>query len=133
MSGKATPQNESPSDRVRKLLDPYDKLRLECDGFTQVAHYVLKKAKIPHTVYHGSVVFGAKGLPLHFWIMLDDTTAVDYRLRMWFGDSAPHGVYEYNNDCPVVYDGEPTTLNVTDFIFDILTMDWEKLQCDPPK
>ncbi len=104
--------------KVKEILDPYDKTRTECDGFTRVATYLLTKAGIPHAVCTGQARWREDYLPLHFWIVLGDCTMVDYRLRMWFGEEAPHGVFV---DKSVDYDGVSIEMPVDDFTFEILT------------
>lgn len=115
-------------ERVRVLLDPHDDLPLECDGLTRVAHYELQRAKIPHLTWSGPVAFTSRVgdatvvecVPVHWWITLNGTGhVVDYRLRMWFGGDAPHGVFP-PGDHPVVYDGVPVNVNVPDVIYDLL-------------
>ncbi len=108
------------AEEVRTLLDPYDPLPLECDGFTRVATYVLTRAGVPHDVYSGQVFVSGEHMPLHYWVILGDGTVVDYRLRMWFGE-APHGVFEHNEDGPVIYVGKKIEMTTSQVIFDILT------------
>lgn len=110
--------------RVKRLLDKYDKLPLECDGFTRVANSVLIKNHIRHHVYIGTVEYKGKVVPLHYWIVLLDGkgTIVDYRLRMWTDDDAPHGVFSCTNEAPgPIYRGVHTPMSTPRFIVDILT------------
>jgi len=114
------------NDRIHELLSPYEHLRLECDGFTRVAHYLLEKAEIPHICMGGQVRIGGELLDLpHFWIATPDGHVVDYKLRMWLGPMAPHGVF-YPRKYGVVYEGEPREMYVPEWMFVVLTMP------DPP-
>jgi hypothetical protein len=105
--------------RVKTLLDKYDACPLECDGFTRVAHSVLTRANVPHHVFIGTVTFRGVLVPLHYWIELPDGTVVDYRLRMWVGDDAPHGVFPPDDRCD--YHGTRIHLSTPQFLIDILT------------
>ena len=107
------------ADRVRLLLDKYDVCSVECDGFTRIAHSVLFRHHVPHHVYVGTVTMGDETIPLHYWIELPDGTVVDYRLRMWLGDTAPHGVFPPT--ATVVYRGTRISLSTPQFLIDILT------------
>lgn len=86
--------------RIEALLAPYDELlHLECDGFTRVASYVLTKAGIQHEVYGGYVETKDDVVQPHFWVLAWEgvggpSWTVDFRLRMWLGAQAPHGVFE---------------------------------------
>ena len=80
---------------IETILSPYDALQgLECDGFTRVADYLLVQAKVPHICFMGKVSFKGDEIPFHMWIKVDGYIYVDYRLRMWFGPDAPHGVFK---------------------------------------
>ena len=107
-------------NNVEKLTSPYEKCRLECDGLTRVLHRVLTENHIAHTVYSGQVTWNGKVFPVHFWIQLPDGAVVDYRLRMWFGNNAPNGIFKpEQND--VKYKGRPSSMDVcNDMIFNIL-------------
>lgn len=87
-------------------LDTYDPLSLECDGLIRVISATLTQHNIPHTVMRGTVMFGDDAIPLHFWIDLSPTARVDYRARMWLGNSAPHGIFD-PAQTEAVYDGNP--------------------------
>lgn len=93
-------------EKIEQLLDPFDKCKVECDGFIRIASHHLLKEGIQHRVMVGyAFVPNLEGdddvVQPHFWIELEDedglTLTVDYRLRMWVGDHAPHGVF-YNED-----------------------------------
>lgn len=110
--------------KIEGILNRFDPLQLECDGFTRVASYALTQANIPHQVFGGTITVGKKTFPLHFWIKAGGWT-VDYRARMWFGPKAPHGVFMPPNN--VAYDGEPTEMGCNPLIFSILTNGMEAL------
>lgn len=109
------------TDRVHDLLAEYEHLRLECDGFTQVATYVLTRAGIPHRTMGGSVRMGDRSFEPHFWIDLQDGRVADYKTRMWLGPEAPQGVFR-PGDHGVVYDGTPQEMHVPEWMFVVLTM-----------
>ena len=107
--------------RVEKLMAPYEDLPLECDGMTRVAAYVLRKAGIPVMPFVGGVVFDGDDFEPHYWLELSSGEVVDYRLRMWFGPSAPNGIFVPER-FDVTYDGRPTPLPVNETLFRILTL-----------
>lgn len=79
--------------RLKSLLDPLDELSgLECDGFSRAASYVLTKAQVEHKVLRGYVVTLTCNVNPHFWLEAG-VWRIDYRLRMWAGPDAPHGVF----------------------------------------
>lgn len=102
---------------VAELLAHLDPLPLECDGFVRAASWVLKQAGVPHEVWAGTVTFQGQTLPYHMWLTLEGVP-VDYRLRMWFGPAAPHGVGPH---LEVEYAGEPVNPIVNQIVYDILT------------
>ncbi|MCV4078803.1 hypothetical protein OD785_31775 [Pseudomonas aeruginosa] len=103
-------------DAISNLLEPYSNAPVECDGFTRIAHSVLTGAGIPHSCMHGQLVStsGDEELPIHFWIELDDGRVIDYRARMWLGDSegVPHGVFKTDEYPDWHYLGTEITLPV---------------------
>ncbi len=106
-------------------LNAYDKLPLECDGLTRVLSYVLKAAGEPFQAYGGRVVLNGEEFPVHYWIILGDGLVVDYRLRMWFGETAPHGVFRLGDHPGLEYFGEPVDLACPAAVFDYLTRSLE--------
>ena len=112
-----------PSDKevLEGLLNGYseDLSGLECDGLTRVCHYVLRQHGIAHRCFSGECKFGKTTVPVHFWIT-SGRYVVDYRLRMWCGDEAPHGVFEADSS-DVEYHGEEIQLNVPPVLFSILS------------
>jgi len=92
-------------DKLTNILDQFDKCKVECDGFVRIASHELVKAGINHRVLVGYAFVPNDGdddlIQPHFWIEVKDEDGliltVDYRLRMWVGDHAPHGVF-YNED-----------------------------------
>lgn len=104
----------TPKD-LATLLNPYDKLDLECDGFTRIADYLLTSHDVPHTVKGGTIIHvpTGRGFSPHFWIetiMEGQTITVDYRARMWLPDipeiDVPHGVFNANDFPAVRYRGQ---------------------------
>lgn len=100
---------------VLELLDQWDTPGLECDGQTRVFTTVLQEQAIPHTCMAGTLTHTATHdrVPLHFWIELPDGSTVDYRARLWLGDSheIPHGVFRKEAYPQVVYVGLPIPLD----------------------
>lgn len=105
--------------RVRGILDGFDPLPLECDGFTRVASFALREAGVAHQVMGGRVETTGGVVTPHWWITAGGWT-VDYRLRMWAGPDMPHGVFL--PPAGVTYSGEPDTLECSRMIFEVLTM-----------
>ena len=59
--------------KLKRELEPFDDLRLECDGLTRVLHRVLEDNNIKHKVMQGYVEHQNEeglGIPLHLWIEL---------------------------------------------------------------
>jgi hypothetical protein len=109
------------NSKVIELLTPYDGAQLECDGFVRVAHTVLSDHHIAHTPKIGRVEWNGKRFAPHFWIELPGGDVVDYRLRMWFGGQAPHGVFNPEK-AGVVYEGRTANIPVlSDFLFTVLS------------
>ena len=107
--------------RLKKLLDQFDRCNVECDGFSHIADYLLTREKIKHRVCFGSVVAAGIEIPLHYWIEVGDLT-VDYRLRMWTNQNAPHGVFVAEDE-DVQYDKRGVwSFKTTKILFDILTL-----------
>jgi hypothetical protein len=104
------------------LIQPYETLPLEGDGMTRVITYVLKKERISHSVFMGTIRVEGRGtFKPHFWIRLKTREIVDYRSRIWFkGDKGiPEGVFKEGS--VVLYEGRKVALNVTEIMFKILT------------
>ena len=116
--------------RLAELLDQHDQCKVECDGFVRIASHELSKAEIPHKVLSGCARVGNEGdetlIPLHFWIEVDDgegsVLTVDYRLRMWAGSDAPHGVF-YNESVDY-HPANELSLQTDSKIIDLLTASW---------
>lgn len=75
-----------------------DDCKLECDGMTYAINYLLSEAGIRHRMMIGAVYDPISGdsVSPHCWIELTDhKQVIDYRLRMWLGDSdlVPHGIF----------------------------------------
>lgn len=104
-------------EQIEAILAPYDRCPLECDGFTRIASYLLNKHKIAHQTMGGYATWRGKVVSPHWWIQVG-SLVVDYRLRMWCGPDAPHGVVEGGS---VEYMGDPSPMQCNDVIFEILT------------
>jgi hypothetical protein len=82
------PENVIRASKLAEIIDPVT--RLECDGFMQCLSFLLDYCDIPYTVSAGGVSYEGQSLPLHFWVEVEGYV-LEYRARMWFGASAPHG------------------------------------------
>lgn len=91
--------NTEPIDTLflEAALLVLDDCRLDCDGMTYAASYILSRLQIPHTRMEGTAydpLFESVITP-HCWIELSTGHVVDFRLRRWIGDSdlVPHGIF----------------------------------------
>jgi len=111
----------SLKEKVEAIVGPYDDKPLECDGLTRVAAYLLRMRDIQHETIVGSVFFDGKEFNPHYWIEFETGEVLDYRMRMWFGKDAPHGVF-VPKDEGVRYEGFSMEIGATKQMFEILTM-----------
>jgi hypothetical protein len=117
LAGKGRHLSGEDVQKIKDLLDPFDCYEnLQCDGFSNIAHHFLSKANIPHTQMVGSVKFQDLTMDLHRWIVVGNYT-LDYRLRMWFGPCAPHGVFINHS---VLYSGKEVFIELPDLIINAL-------------
>jgi len=110
-------------EKIKTLLEPYIDLPLECDGLTKVLSHILTKNDIEHIVHEGFLTGPRDGI-WHTWIELPNGYYVDYRARMWQGESRiiPHGIFRPQLFTAVTYSiNETMLLSVPDTIFEILT------------
>lgn len=97
--------------RYIRMVDPTP---AECDGATNILHFLLTYAQIPHQPMVGHVLYEGQGIPLHYWITLQGGVwTLDLRLRMWLGQRGriPHGLFITDNWPKVQYHGEPVQLD----------------------
>ena len=76
---------------------------------------------MPHKVMAGAVMNGAGQvlIPLHFWVdALGEI--IDYRVQMWVGPDAPHGVFSPKDHPDYVYTGKPTEFD----LMGCLALEW---------
>ena len=108
---------------LEKLFADYVDLPLECDGLTRVLSYLLDKNRIRHQVMRGTVSVGKHEMAPHFWIELPDGRIVDYRARMWLGNSSnvPHGVFNPEDFSDTRYNGKAVPMKTSEVVFQILT------------
>lgn len=115
-------KNFSKMTAMHDFLNDLDKkLNLECDGFTRVVTYVLNHYSVPHTVYAGEATVDGATMEPHFWIVTEDGLYIDYRLRMWLGQTASHGIFQASQFPNVTYKGSPVAMETPDMIFRILS------------
>lgn len=65
---------------------------LECDGFSQVLALELRKMNLNPIIECGYVSFRNRKI-WHHWIKID-SSILDYRLQMWYGNHAPFGIID---------------------------------------
>ncbi len=106
------------SAEIAALLDRFDHLQLECDGFTRIASHALWAHGVQHETLQGFVETPAGDVELHFWIRVGALT-VDYRLRMWTDATMPHGVFVA--PASVRYVGRPIGMMCSTSLFEMLT------------
>lgn len=81
---------------------------LECDGLTTCISQWLWESGITHVRNAGMVrQKSTKKAINHWWIEFPDGVQLCFRSRMWFGETAPHGLF---------------TLPVEDFVYRIITV-----------
>lgn len=86
----------------------------ECDGITRLVHLALARSGIAHKVYSGWVhVPAGDDIAVHFWAEVEGWI-IDYRLRMWAGEQAPHGVFRKDKFLEYEYVGLPIEWNLRD-------------------
>lgn len=102
------------------LMDQFDDCKVECDGFVRLSTSALQRYGIEHECFYGTVTVNGEQFAPHFWIMVEGHV-IDYRLRMWFGDDAPHGVVDSDNES-VSYDGTKIEVDaLSEKVFNILS------------
>jgi hypothetical protein len=98
------------------LLEHCINAPVECDGFVRLAHTALVNSGIEHTVLMGRLTSQDESTktPIHFWIVLEDGSHVDFRARLWLGDSAdiPHGIFHTDSYPHWKYVGEKVEIAV---------------------
>jgi hypothetical protein len=97
-----------PQQRLTQLTKHVDAFAVECDGSAKLVHLALWRAKQPHVSMAG-VVVNADGEVLrspHCWTVAEGLI-IDYRLQMWLGPDAPHGVFKPADHPGYVYLGHP--------------------------
>lgn len=90
---------------LREQLNDLDTAPVECDGMCRLITTRLQNLGIAHQVMVGSVSLNDGSIPHHYWIVVGELT-VDYRARMWLGDSpfVPHGIFRQDT-CAARYEG----------------------------
>ncbi|MDH6674341.1 hypothetical protein M2277_005033 [Paenibacillus sp. LBL] len=82
---------------LSEILSPLDSvIELECDGMTRLISGILQDAGVVHFISTGYVELNGRTVAPHYWITLKDGSYIDYRLRMWLGESddIPHGLFD---------------------------------------
>jgi hypothetical protein len=91
-------------NQIQHILSEIENSPVECDGFARLASYLLTTHNISHQIYMGSLTTNTGQIPMHFWLKCGDFI-IDYRAKMWLGNTAPHGVFD--NTLPdTQYQGE---------------------------
>lgn len=121
-------ERTTTSQKIHNLLAPYDSSTTECDGIVRLCHTVLVQHHIEHQPMIGILTKGHKEISPHFWIELPSGECIDYRARMWLGNSeeVPHGVFQPTDFPSVNYEGEPVELVLlSPVLFKILTLEFD--------
>jgi hypothetical protein len=113
---------------LEEELAKYDSLKhLECDGMSLVISYRLTQLNVEHWIMTGALFHnGELVIKPHLWVALNDgARIVDYRARMWAGESddIPHGIFRPEDYSNVRYEGRRTLRDVTKLVYDVLTED----------
>lgn len=110
----ATPRKQLDHRHIATWLEmAVSGLPVECDGMTRIISALLGRASVAHQVITGKLIDKGGDQPLavrevlHHWITLADGSIIDVRARMWFGASAPHGVFFPDQAAPFEYRGAP--------------------------
>lgn len=78
------------------LMD-LDDCQIECNGMSWAISHLLDSAGIEHECMLGYVISedSNEAVTPHYWITLPGGWIIDFRLRMWLGDTddIPHGVF----------------------------------------
>ncbi len=106
--------------RIAEVVEAFDRLPLQCDGFVRVATFALKHAGIEHAVFSGLCNVNGKVVEPHLWIQCGEWT-VDYRLRKRAGPNAPHGVFRVSDHPGVTYAGKQIKLFVSKLVSTMLS------------
>lgn len=90
-----------------------DQYHVECDGATRIVHLALVRAGVAHVCQQGYVLDaqGQVAASPHYWVEVDGFF-LDYRLRMWAGPEAPHGVFRADEARGFRYIGEQVGFNL---------------------
>lgn len=130
-----TSDNSALRNRLLAIMQEIKDAPVECDGFVNLAGYLLYQNEIEYDVYQGKLfevkpaeVVGSGKQPVksnsigwHTWIVVGDYT-IDYRAKMWLGEGAPHGVFK-QEDVDYCYQGSIVNKPViSKVLFDILKM-----------
>jgi hypothetical protein len=107
-------------NKISQLLSQYEKLPLECDGFSRIVHFLLTRECIEHNCYCGRVTWNNVPFVPHFWIQVNDYF-IDYKLQMWFKEIPlpPNGIFKLVNG--LIYEGYEIKLDCSSLMFDVLT------------
>ncbi len=98
-----------------------DDCQIECNGMSWSVSYLLDQAGIEHECMLGFVIdeFSGQAVTPHYWIKLEDDWIIDYRLRMWLGDTddVPHGVFHKADAwwLHIRYEGKSVPRDSTEF------------------
>lgn len=100
--------------RLVALTRHVDQYHVECDGATRIVHLALVRAGVPHVCQQGYVLDaqGDVATPPHYWVEAEGFL-IDYRLRMYAGPEAPHGVFRADETRGFRYVGEQVGFNLT--------------------
>lgn len=108
--------------QIQKLIEPFENSEVECDGMSKIISYLLYSNGIRYKHVFGQLIDLKKNTEIyHEWIVWNNHI-IDYRARMWFGPTAPNGIFKENTVTKFSYmpdgyvSGKPS-----EFIFRLLT------------
>lgn len=98
-------------EHLHAITAQADEAALECDGCSRLVALYLDRAGVPFEIVAGSVIWVDDSglpnlLPVHYWVDAGGFT-IDYRLRMWTNQSAPHGVFTDTGTAKYIEDHKP--------------------------
>lgn len=106
---------------LTEFVDEYPEL--ESDGATRLIQVVLHARGVQYKTYTGYVEQVSTGeiVQPHFWLSVGKFL-VDFRLRKYLGDSAPHGVFLAREADDFQYVGieTPFALETSQVLYDVI-------------
>lgn len=117
---------------IERIIKECYREHLDCDGQSRLFSWKLQQAGIQHTVCVGSVelIIGleCRFFPLHYWIdFYNNGYVLDCKLRKWFGDEAPHGMFAPGEHEVTYRFDQVDKLQMSEFLCSVLMRDVTEL------